>query len=732
MALLAAPLMLAAALLLNSCGGGGGGGTLPYVPANETRDCSSGPTGTAARIVAQSTAALPFSAIQCVQIHEYGQQIPILKTATLTVSSGSTNMLQAVVYDAACQDITSTFSSTIMWSVSTPAIGTVSSPGATATYTAAAVTSTATGTITVNIYDGTSYVKQDVIQVTVSAPTTPSAPSGLTATAGNSQVALSWTAPTTNTDSSAITDLAGYNVYSSTASGGPYTQLNTGAVTGATYTATGLTNGTAYYFVVRAYDNESPVNTSADSAEATATPAVGATPTTPNPPTGVTATAGNAQVALSWTAPTTNTDSSTITDLAGFNVYRGTASGGPYTQINSGTVTGTAYTDTGLTNGTPYYYVVRTLDNETTPNESANSTEVSGTPTAAVTTFKQTYAPVSATGYDIGSSLEQTSDGGYILAGTAPSGSGWAVKVDSLGTTQAWTYTKAGTSLHDVIQTADGGYLLGGDQGGTAALAKLDSGGTETWYQTYAGISHAYGVEEITGGYVFSGDNGADGVLAEVNSTGVQQWALTYDGGTTNEFLHSVRQASGGGYILGGYSGDGTTDDNIWLVKTDAAGAVTWNQTYLSGNSLLDHGEEVFNFGAGYIIGGYQTNNTYTVSDCIVVIVDSAGAQTASYTHGGTGTDFCYGFNVTSDGGYVMAASSTSTGSNGGEDYWLGKASSGGVEAIAQFHGDANNQFPQDVIQTSDGGYAIIGGTNISGGDWDWWLVKTDTAGLSP
>lgn len=86
MALLAAPLMLAAALLLNSCGGGGGGGTLPYVPANETRDCSSGPTGTAARIVAQSTAALPFSAIQCVQIHEYGQQIPILKTATLTVS----------------------------------------------------------------------------------------------------------------------------------------------------------------------------------------------------------------------------------------------------------------------------------------------------------------------------------------------------------------------------------------------------------------------------------------------------------------------------------------------------------------------------------------------------------------------------------------------------------------------------------------------------------------------
>ncbi|WMT43488.1 fibronectin type III domain-containing protein [Paenibacillus sp. D2_2] len=188
-------------------------------------------------------------------------------------------------------------------------------------------------------------------------PTVPSAPAGLTATAGNAQVALSWTA------SSGAT---GYNVKRATTSGGPYTTVASG-ITATSYTNTGLTNGTAYYYVVSAVNS---AGESANSTQVTATPQ--ATATVPAAPAGLTATAGNAQVALSWTASSGAT---------GYNVKRATTSGGPYTTVASG-VTATSYTNTGLTNGTAYYYVVSAVNSA---GESANSTQVTATPQATVT-----------------------------------------------------------------------------------------------------------------------------------------------------------------------------------------------------------------------------------------------------------------------------------------------------------------------------------------------------------
>ena len=99
---------------------------------------------------------------------------------------------------------------------------------------------------------------------------------------------------------------------------------------------------------------------------ANATPAAVVTP--PAAPTGLQATGGDAQVSLSWTASTGTTN---------YHVKRGTISGGPYTQIAAPTVT--SFTDTGLTNGVTYYYVVSALN---TAGESANSTQTSATPAA--------------------------------------------------------------------------------------------------------------------------------------------------------------------------------------------------------------------------------------------------------------------------------------------------------------------------------------------------------------
>ena len=187
--------------------------------------------------------------------------------------------------------------------------------------------------------------------------TVPAAPTGLQATAGNGQVALTW-----NSSAGATS----YNVQRSTTSGGPYSA--TASPTTNSYTDTGLTNGTTYYYVVSASNSagESP-----NSAQVIATPNA-----PPAAPTGLSATAGNAQVSLSWIASAGATS---------YNVQRSTTSGGPYTSIASPTTT--SYTDTGLTNGTPYYYVVSAVNSA---GQSANSTQVSATPSAPSTSVQVT------------------------------------------------------------------------------------------------------------------------------------------------------------------------------------------------------------------------------------------------------------------------------------------------------------------------------------------------------
>jgi fibronectin type 3 domain-containing protein len=182
----------------------------------------------------------------------------------------------------------------------------------------------------------------------------PTAPTGLAATAGSAQVALTWTA------SSGATS---YSVQRSTTSGGPYTSVRTQAAP--TYTDTSVTNGTTYYYVVSAVNT---AGTSANSNQASATPT--APGIVPAVPTNLQATAGNAQVSLSWTASSAATS---------YSVQRSTTSGGPYTSV--GNPTSVAYTDTSVTNGTTYYYVVAAVN---TVGTSANSNQASATPTAPV------------------------------------------------------------------------------------------------------------------------------------------------------------------------------------------------------------------------------------------------------------------------------------------------------------------------------------------------------------
>jgi fibronectin type 3 domain-containing protein len=201
------------------------------------------------------------------------------------------------------------------------------------------------------------------VNATPTAPPPPGAPAGLQATPGNTQVGLSWTASTGATS---------YHVKRSTTSGGPYTQVS--APTLANSTDTGLTNGMTYYYVVSALN---ATGESANSSQASATPIAPVTP--PAAPTGLQVTAGNAQVSLTWTSSAGATS---------YHVKRSTTSGGPYAQVAAPATTSDV--DTGLTNGTTYYYVVSALN---AAGESANSSQASGTPVNATADVTITVNP---------------------------------------------------------------------------------------------------------------------------------------------------------------------------------------------------------------------------------------------------------------------------------------------------------------------------------------------------
>ena len=178
---------------------------------------------------------------------------------------------------------------------------------------------------------------------------TPPTPINLVATAGNAQAGLYW---------GLTFGATSYNLKRANNSGGPYTTIaNTTAVG---FNDAPLSNGSTYYYVVSALN---AYGESANSAEVRVTPLA---PTAPPKPTGLAAQPDDNQIELSWNASAGATS---------YNIKRALTSTGPFTNVASATAP--ALTDTGLTNGTTYFYMVSALNSGL---ESANSTQASATP----------------------------------------------------------------------------------------------------------------------------------------------------------------------------------------------------------------------------------------------------------------------------------------------------------------------------------------------------------------
>jgi regulation of enolase protein 1 (concanavalin A-like superfamily) len=220
----------------------------------------------------------------------------------------------------------------------------------------------------------------------------PASPTGLTATVvSSSSINLTWAGSGSATS---------YNILRSTTSGGPYTIASTGVIP-TSYSDTGLSATTTYYYVVQAVNGD---GTSPNSNMASATTQSGI----PLAPTGLTATAtsGNS-INLAWNGSSGATS---------YNILRSTTSGGPYTTVMTG-LSSTAYSDTGLSAGTAYYYVVQAV---TGAGASQNSNEASATTQVEVSLALSeqdigSFAPAGSASYSGGVYTVNTGNGSELM-----------------------------------------------------------------------------------------------------------------------------------------------------------------------------------------------------------------------------------------------------------------------------------------------------------------------------
>jgi hypothetical protein len=360
------------------------------------------------------------------------------------------------------------------------------------------------------------------------------------------------------------------------------------------------------------------------------------------------------------------------------------------------------------------------------------------------TMWTKTYG---GTDYDVGNSVQQTSDGGYIITGKALSFSAGnydvgLLKTDSYGNLQ-WLKLFGGTNEdcgNSVLQTSDGGYIVVGytfsfDIGaGDLWLIKTDSNGNLTWSKTFGGTSGDIGVsiQQISGGgYIIAGSTASFGAglgdvwLIKTDSSGNEIWSKTF-GGTDWDIAASVTVTSDGGYVVtGNQSSISVGNTDVGLLKADSNGNLLWFRNF--GGTQNDGGNCVKETtDGGFIITGYTASFTAGGNDVWLIKTDSDGVQQWSKSFGGTQNDAGYSVVQSQDGGYVVAGVTNSFGA-GGADIGLLKTDSLGNLIWITSIGGPNADVAKDIKLTSDGGYIITGATNSFGaGLDDVWLVKLE------
>jgi hypothetical protein len=358
---------------------------------------------------------------------------------------------------------------------------------------------------------------------------------------------------------------------------------------------------------------------------------------------------------------------------------------------------------------------------------------------------------IGGTGGEYCSSIIQTADGGYAVAGYTNSfGAGgndfYIVKLAGTGGTLQWTRTIGGAGNDialSIIQTADGGYAVSGETTSFGAgnfdayIMKLDYNGMLQWSRTVGGAGDEYGesiIQTPDGGYAVAsyttsfGAGDYDVYIIKLDAAGMIQWSRTI-GGPGYDYALSIIQTTDDGYALfgsTGFYGAGYTD--YYVVKLDSNGSLQWSKTI--GGTGGDYGFSIVQaLDGGYALSGTTVSFGAGNLDIYIVKLDHNGSLQWTRTVGGTEHDYGYVIIQTTDGGYAVSGSTASFGA-GGNDAYIVKLNSSGSLQWSKTAGGMNYDYTLSIIQTTDGGYAAADySASFGAGDADIYIVKLDAAG---
>jgi hypothetical protein len=363
--------------------------------------------------------------------------------------------------------------------------------------------------------------------------------------------------------------------------------------------------------------------------------------------------------------------------------------------------------------------------------------------------------------WDYGESVQQTSDGGYITVGHTYSNTSsdydiYLVKSEPNGNIK-WQNTFGGDDwdcAYSVQQTSDGGYIIAGFTYSVGSgesdvyLLKVDSGGNKDWDQYFGGEywDEGYSVRQTSdGGYIVVGltfSFGAgeyDVYLIKTLSNGHKQYEQTF-GGTGDENAWSVCQTADGGYIITGYTESFTEGGrNVYLIKTDPATELVWQKAFDRSDEDIGYFVQQTQDG-GYIIAGYTSDYCpylgQSLYDMYLIKTDANADMQWANTYPGS-ADFCSGDDIgyfaqqTADGGYIIAGETNSYGS-GSADIYLVKTDPNGKQLWHKVIGDTSQDYAMAVRQTTDDGFILAGTTYSSTSTYfDMYVVKTCPDGTS-